>query len=181
MAQSGKFALAAGALLVIAALPAHSASPEISFPAGWTVSQAPLPQGAPPGERPDAMQTAFKMGPNNAPLAAISVMTMKLHPGESPQLSQQAQSMMDTVRSGYTSKGLKVSCEPLAKTTLSSLPAMQSSCQAGKEDGTPFVKQIVMLTVGAHDVYGVTFAAAPQNFSTYLPDFQKMQAGLKLQ
>jgi hypothetical protein len=107
---------------------------------------------------------------------------MDIQPGDTVQLSDQAESMLETIQNGYTSQGFKVSCEPFAKTTLGSLPALQSSCQAGKDTPTaPAVKQIVVLSVGAHEIYGVTYAAAPQNFATYQPEFKKLEEGLKLQ
>jgi hypothetical protein len=108
-------------------------------------------------------------------------MTMNIRPGDTVQLSDQAESMFGTIQSGYTSKGLKVSCEPLTRTTLGSQTALQSLCQVGKDTPTlPIVKQLVGLAIDARDVYALTYSAPPQSFSTYRPEFRKMADGLTL-
>lgn len=182
MAHSGKIAFAAGALWLAAALPVHAATAPVTvkWPQGWTVRQAPLPANAPEGSRPDVTQTAVKSRPDGAPIAAISLMTIDIQPGDPAQLDQEAPAMLDTIQGGYTDKGLKASCDAPVKTKLGALPALQSTCQVQNAKNVQVVKQVVIIAVGAQEVYGLTYAAAPASFDAYRGDFTQVANGLSV-
>jgi hypothetical protein len=167
-------------LITIGRSPAIAADAEVTWPQGWAIRDTPVPTTASGQTFSGSNQLALKLNGEGAPLAAIALTSLVRRPDDSPHLDTEMQTMLTTVQSGYSAKGLKASCGATIKTTLGKLPALQSLCTARTGD-VQSLEQVVIVGIGVRRVYSLSYTAPPAGFDAYTVDFAAVRGSLHIE
>lgn len=166
--------------LLILAAPATTPPAHIVWPKGWQVDATRQPSDSHgrtyPGESWLALKTDAASG---KPAAAIGFSRLVIAPGDQPELHAEFSKMQQTIRQGYIAKALQVTCDDGKPGTLDGLPSLAGTCDVSK--GSELVlKQSLVMAIGRHDVYNLSYTAPVSRYANYVHDFESVQASVHI-
>jgi len=146
---------------------AHADAPVMPWPTGWQIED--VPQGD--GKAGVSRQRAVK---NNQAGEQTQVDT-----GHQVNLSAVLLEMRKSVQKGFYQSGYQSACSRIHATTLSRLPALETTCTI-TQNGRHVLSQTLVAAVDADKAYVLSYAGQADAYKTSQDEIEAARNGLKL-
>lgn len=169
-----------GLCLLMWAVSAQASEPEITWPPGWEVEAIPVASDAPAQGSVQLRQRAVKNDQAGNPAMVMELTQSRLAPGHEVNLKGVLLEMRKAVQMNFARSGLQSACTPVRETTLSSVPALETTCSI-TQNGVHVLTQTLVAAASKEFAWSLSYAGSAQGYAASKEEALSIRQSLKLQ
>ncbi|MDY7564849.1 DUF4946 domain-containing protein [Pseudomonas sp. RTC3] len=157
----------------------HAADVMITWPSGWEVE--PLPPVADAAAQPSVQmrQRAVKNDQNGDPIMVMELTQSRLQPGHDVNVQSVLLEMRKSVQIDFARGGFQSVCSKIHKSTLSDLPALETTCTITQNGGHVMTQTLV--AAASHDMaWSLSYAGSADGYVASKEEVQRIRDSLHL-
>lgn len=154
---------------------AHADAPVMPWPTGWQIED--VPQGD--GKAGVSRQRAVKNNQAGEPVMVMELTMTQVETGHQVNLEAVLLEMRKSVQKDFYQSGYQSACSRIHATTLSRLPALETTCTI-TQNGRHVLSQTLVAAVDADKAYVLSYAGQADAYKTSQDEIEAARNGLKL-
>lgn len=157
----------------------HAADVLITWPSGWEVE--PLPPAADAAAQPSVQmrQRAVKNDQNGDPIMVMELTQSRLQPGHDVNVQSVLLEMRKSVQIDFVRGGFQSVCSKIHESTLSDLPALETTCTITQNGGHVMTQTLV--AAANHDMaWSLSYAGFADGYVESKEEVQRIRDSLHL-
>lgn len=155
---------------------ALAADPEITWPPGWDVEVLP----AAPEASVQMRQRAVKNDQAGNPEMVMELTQTRLTPGHEVNVQGVLLEMRKAIQVNFARSGLQSACTPVRETTLSTVPALETTCSI-TQNGVHVLTQTLVAAAGKELAWSLSYAGSAQGYAANKEQALRIRQTVKLQ
>jgi hypothetical protein len=158
---------------------AHAADAMITWPAGWEVE--PLPPAAEVDGQPSVQmrQRAAKNDQNGDPIMVMELTQTRLQPGHDVNVQSVLLEMRKSVQINFVRGGFQSVCSKVHQSTLSDLPALETTCTI-TQNGGHVMTQTLVAAANKDMAWSLSYAGSADGYEATKDEVQRIRGSLQL-
>lgn len=154
--------------------------PVVTWPANWDVQVLPAVLDAKGQPIPGVRQRAVKSDAGGNPVMIIELTQSRVQPDHQVNLHDVLLEMRKSVQVNFMHGGYQSACTHFRETTLSRLPALQTTCQISLNGGH-VMTQTLVAAVGKADAYAFAYAGSADQYEASSSEIDSVRDSLNLE
>ena len=157
----------------------HAADVLITWPSGWEVE--PVPPAADAAAQPSVQmrQRAVKNDQNGDPIMVMELTQSRLQPGHDVNVQSVLLEMRKSVQIDFVRSGFQSVCSKIHESTLSDLPALETTCTITQNGGHVMTQTLV--AAANHDMaWSLSYAGSADGYVASKEEVQRARDSLHL-
>ncbi|MBM6447298.1 DUF4946 domain-containing protein [Pseudomonas sp. MIL9] len=154
---------------------AQADAPVMPWPAGWQIED--VPQGD--GKADVSRQRAVKNNQAGEPVMVMELTMTQVETGHQVNLEAVLLEMRKSVQKGFYQSGYQSACSRIHATTLSRLPALETTSTI-TQNGRHVLSQTLVAAVDADKAYVLSYAGQADAYKASQDEIEAARNGLKL-
>lgn len=168
-----------GLYLLLAMSSAHAADTMITWPGGWEVESLPPVADAAGQPSVQMRQRAVKNDQNGDPIMVVELTQTQLQPGHDVNVQGVLLEMRKAVQINFARGGFQSVCSKIHDSTLSDLPALETTCTITQNGGHVMTQTLV--AAANHDkAWSLSYAGSADGYVTTKDEVQGIRDNLRL-
>ena len=169
-----------GLCLFTPAFLAQAAEPEVTWPPGWEIEATPVAPDAPAQASEQLRQRAVKNDQAGNPLMVMELTQTRLTPGHEVNVQGVLLEMRKAIQVNFARSGLQSACTPVRETTLSTVPALETTCSI-TQNGVHVLTQTLVAAASKELAWSLSYAGSAQGYAANKEEALRIRESLKLQ
>lgn len=153
---------------------AHADAPVVTWPEGWTIEEVIQEPATPQVSR----QRAVKNDPGGTPVVVMEVTMSQVESGHQVDLQGVLLEMRKSVQKDFFRSGYQSVCNSIHSATLSSLPALETTCTI-TQNGRHVLSQTLVAAVDADRAYVFSYAGQADAYKASEDEIARARNSLK--
>jgi len=157
----------------------HAADAMITWPGGWEVE--PLPPAADATGQPSigSRQRAVKNDQNGDPIMVVELTQSRLQPGHEVNVQGVLLEMRKSVQINFVRGGFQSVCTKVHESTLSDLPALETTCTI-TQNGGHVMTQTLVAAANKEMAWSLSYAGSADGYVATKDEVQRIRDSLRL-
>jgi hypothetical protein len=166
------------AVLMIPAV-ACCADAMIIWPEGWEVEALPQTPSSAGQPAVQLRQRAVKNDQNGDPAMVVELTQTQLQPGHSVNVQSVLLAMRKAVQVNFAQGGFQSVCTRMKDSTLSSVPAMETTCTI-TQNGNHVMTQTLVAAATQDLAWSLSYAGSAAGYAAHKEEVMRIRDGLRL-
>lgn len=165
-----------GFCLLLAMSCAQAGDTLITWPAGWETEPVAQPDAASPVQ---ARQRAVKNDENGDPVMVVELTRSLLQPGHAVNVQGVLLEMRKAIQVNFARSGFQSVCTQMKATTLSEMPAMETTCTI-TQSGVHVMTQTLVAAASKENAWSLSYAGSAAGYAGNKEEVLRIRDGLQL-
>ncbi|NBB12635.1 DUF4946 domain-containing protein [Pseudomonas sp. SLFW] len=168
-----------GLCLALGANAALAADAMIVWPSDWEVEALPQPESSPDRPSVQIRQRAVKNDDNGDPAMVVELTQTRLQPGHEVNVEGVLLEMRKAVQVNFVRGGFQSVCTKMKDTTLSDVPAMETTCTI-TQNGAHVMTQTLVAAANKEMAWSLSYAGSADGYAANKAEVLRIRDSLRL-
>jgi hypothetical protein len=169
-----------GLWLLMPTVSIQASEPEITWPPGWEPEAIPATSDAPAQASVQLRQRAVKKDQAGNPGMVMELTQSRLTAGHEVNVQGVLLEMRKAVQVNFARSGLQSACTSVRQTTLSNVPALETTCSI-TQNGVHVLTQTLVAAASKEFAWSLSYAGSAQGYAASKEEALRIRESLKLQ